>query len=98
MQAIARDLRFAARMLTKSPGFAFAAIITLALGVGANTAIFTVTSALLLRPLPYHEPQQLVSLEARDKTRNVGAPYCVTNLCATGTGHSMQWRHGRMTT
>jgi predicted permease len=72
MQAIARDLRFAARMLTKSPGFAFAAIITLALGVGANTAIFTVTSALLLRPLPYHEPQQLVSLEARDKTAERG--------------------------
>jgi len=72
MQALFRDLRFGVHMLTKSPGFAFAAIITLALGVGANTAIFTVTSALLLRPLPYHDPQQLVSLEARDKTADRG--------------------------
>jgi putative ABC transport system permease protein len=71
MQALVRDLRFGARMLTKTPGFTLAAIITLALGIGANTAIFTVTNALLLRPFPYHEPQQLVSLVARDKTRDM---------------------------
>jgi putative ABC transport system permease protein len=71
MQALVRDLRFGARMLTKSPGFTLAAIITLALGIGANTAIFTVTNALLLRPFPYHEPSQLLSLVARDKTRDM---------------------------
>ncbi len=67
MQDLLRNLRFGARMLGKSPGFAVATIFTLALGIGANTAIFTVTSALLLRPFPYREPQQLVSVSPRDK-------------------------------
>jgi putative ABC transport system permease protein len=68
MQAFLGDLRFGARMLLKNPGFTLAAIVTLALGIGANAAIFTVTSALLLRPFPYQEPQQLVSLDAKNKT------------------------------
>ena len=68
MQALFRNLRFAARMLAKNPGFTLATVITLALGIGANTAIFTVTSALLLRPFPYRDPEQLVSLTAMDKT------------------------------
>ena len=68
MQSFLADLRFGARMLLKNPGFTLAAIVTLALGIGANTAIFTVTSALLLRPFPYTEPQQLVSLDAKNKT------------------------------
>ncbi len=50
MQALLRNLRFGARLLSKNPGFAAATILTLALGIGANTAIFTVTSALLLKP------------------------------------------------
>ena len=66
MQALIRNLRFAARMLGKNPGFTVAAVVTLALGIGANTAIFTVTSALLLRPFPYRQPEQLVSVAARD--------------------------------
>jgi putative ABC transport system permease protein len=72
MQAFFGDLRFGARMLAKSPGFTLVAIITLALGIGANVAIFTVTSALLLRPLPYHDPEQLVNLEVKSKTTDFG--------------------------
>jgi putative ABC transport system permease protein len=64
-----RNVRFAVRMLVKSPGFTGAAVATLALGIAANTAVFTVTSALLLRPFPYRDPRQLVSITAKDKSK-----------------------------
>ncbi len=70
MPALFRNLRFAIRMLAKNPGFTSATVITLALGIGANTAIFTVTNALLLRPFPYRDPEQLVSVTAKDKTKD----------------------------
>jgi len=69
MPALLRNLRFALRLLGKNPGFTLATILTLALGIGANTAIFTVTSALLLRPFPYRDPEQLVTVRVSDQTK-----------------------------
>jgi predicted permease len=60
MRTLFRDLALAARLLIKAPVFTVAAVATLALGIGANTAMFTLADATLLRPLPFHDPQQLV--------------------------------------
>lgn len=62
MPTILRDFRFGFRMLLRNPGFTAVAILTLALAIGANIAIFSVTSALLLRPFPYPQPRQLVAI------------------------------------
>jgi predicted permease len=76
LETLIQDIGFGARLLRKSPGFAAVTILTLALGIGATTALFSVINAVLLRPLPYTHPEQLVDVFENNLGRGINAAGC----------------------
>ncbi len=80
MGTLWQDLRYGARMLARNPGFTAVAVLTLALGIGANTAIFTVINAVLLRPLPFAESDHVVYIGERSAQGSMNWGFSYLNL------------------
>src|SRR5438067_526346 len=78
LHSMLKDLRYALRSLGQNPGFAVTAILSIALGIGANAGIFSLADAILLRPLPVHRPSEVVSLRSQTLGQNT--------LLALGSG------------
>ncbi len=94
LETLLQDLQFAFRMLRKNLGFAAAAILTLALGVGTNTAIFSVVYSVLLKPLPYEHAEQLVTVFqelSREHKTQTGCRMPILRMCASTIPCSARW-------
>jgi len=91
MHTVLQDLRYALRMLTNKPGFTAIAVLTLALGIGANTAIFSVIDALVLRPVVYRNPDQLVFLNEQSPQKGI-------SIGGVSLADFLEWRQQAKTT